>query len=177
MWNVAPEHPLRRTFAALAEHALFARLGVPDAGLADYLSELLARFTHHDEVYRLRGATGQPLTALAEMVVEAEKLPAGGRARCEYYRHIGDFALFFSGLFPEAVARNRHSKDALVSYTVQGKRGYMLAGRMEEERHHDTEAGLFRRLSERFEVCAVGLREVRAELAELKEHPQGGIVS
>jgi hypothetical protein len=48
---------------------------------------------------------------------------------------------------------------------------------MEEERHHDAEAGLFRRLSERFEVCAVGLREVRAELAELREHPQGGIVS
>jgi hypothetical protein len=177
MWNPEPNHPLRRTFAALAEHALFARLGVPDAGLADYLSELLARFTHHDAVYRLRGATGQPLTALADMVIEAEKLPAGGRARCDYYRHIGDFALFFTGLFPEAVARQRHSKDALVSYTAQGKRGYLLAGRMEEERHHDAEAELFHRLSARFEVCAVGLREVRAELAELREHPQGGIVS
>lgn len=177
MWNPPPEHPLRRTFAGVAEHAFFTRVGVADPELIDYVSALLARFVHADEVYRLRGAAGRPLTELAEMVIEAEKLPAGGRARCEYYRHIGDFALFWTGLFPEAVARHRATKDALVSYTAQGKRGYLLTSRMEEERHHDAEAGLFRRLSEQFEVCAVGLREVRAELAELSGGPApGGIV-
>jgi hypothetical protein len=170
MWTPPTEHPLRRTFAGLAEHAFFSQLGVADPPLIDYLSALLARFVHNDEVYRLRGLSGRPLTELAEMVIEAERLPAGGSARRDYYRHIGDFALFWTGLFPEAVERQRlrPCKDALVSYTAQGKRGYLLTSRLEEERHHDTEAELFLRLSEQFEVCAVGLRKVREGLDELR---------
>ena len=38
----------------------------------------------------------------------------------------------------------------MVSYTVQGKRGYLITSRMEEAEHHDEEANLFRRLSEQF---------------------------
>jgi hypothetical protein len=170
MWTPPPEHPLRRTFAGLAEHAFFSHLGVADPPLIDYLSELLARFVHNDEVYRLRGLSGRPLTELTEMVIEAERLPAGGTTQREYYRHIGDFALFWTGLFPEAVERQRSRpcKDALVSYTAQGKRGYLITSRMEEEQRHEAEAELFLRLSEQFEVCAVGLRKVREELSELR---------
>jgi hypothetical protein len=157
-------------FAGLAEHAFFSQLGVADPPLIDYLSGLLARFIHHDDVYRLRGASGRPLTELTEMVIEAERLPPGGITRRDYYRHIGDFALFWTGLFPEALERlrSRMCKDAMVSYTAQGKRGYLITSRMEEEQHHDAEAELFRRLSEQFEVCAVGLRKVREELDELR---------
>jgi hypothetical protein len=178
MWEPPPEHPLRRLFAGLAEHAFFSHLGVADPPLIDYLSGLLARFVHADDLYRLRGASGRPLTELAEMVIEAEQLPAGGRARRDYYRHIGDFALFWTGVYPEAVERlrTRAHKDAFVSYTAQGKRGYLLTSRLEEERHHDTEAGLFRRLSERFEVCALGLRKVRDEWEELRAAGPGGAI-
>jgi hypothetical protein len=163
-------------FAGLAEHAFLSHLGVADPPLIDYLSALLTRFVHNDDVYRLRGSAGRPLTELAEMVIEAERLPAGGVTRREYYRHIGDFALFWTGLYPEAIERQRvrAGKDAFVSYTAQGKRGYLITSRMEEEHHHDAEAGLFRRLSEQFEVCAVGLRKVREELNELRGMPPGG---
>lgn len=179
MWDPPPEHPLRRMFAGLAEHAFFSHLGVADPPLIDYLSALLTRFVHNDDVYRLRGASGRPLTELTDMVIEAESLPVGGRTRREYYRHIGDFALFWTGVYPEAVERlrSRVGKDALVSYTAQGKRGYLLTSRMEEEEHHDTEAELFRRLSDQFEVCAVGLRKVREELNELRATPpDGGLI-
>jgi hypothetical protein len=157
-------HPLRRMFSGLAEHAFFSHLGVADPPLTDYLSGLLTRFLHFDAVYRLRNEAGKPITELTEMVIEAEQLPAG-RTRREYYRHIGDFALFWTGLYPEVVdrQRNKHCKDAMVSYTVQGKRGYLITSRMEEAEHHDEEANLFRRLSEQFELCAVGLRKVREE--------------
>ena len=176
MWDPPLEHPLRRLFAGLAEHAFFSHLGVADPPLTDYLSGLLTRFIHHDDLYRLRGSTGRPLTELTEMVIEAERLPAGGKTRRDYYRHIGDFALFWTGVFPEAVERQRSRicKDAFVNYTVQGKRGYLLTSRIEEERHHDADADLFRRLSDQFEVCAAGLRKVREELDVLRATPPGG---
>ncbi len=34
-----------------------------------------------------------------------------------------------------------------MNYTAQGKRGYLITSRMEEEQHHDAEAELFFRLS------------------------------
>jgi hypothetical protein len=165
MWDAPEEHPLRRMFAGLAEHAFFSHLGVADAPLTDYLSSLMTRFLHFDAVYRLRNGAGKPITELTEMVLEAEYLPAGGKTRREYYRHIGDFALFWTGLYPEALdrLRSRACKDAMVNYTVQGKRGYLITSRLEEAEHHDAEAGLFRRLSDQFELCAVGLRKVREE--------------
>ena len=168
MWEPPAEHPLRRLFAGLAEHAFLSRLGVADPPLIDYLSALLSRFVHLDAVYRLRGDDGRPLTEVVDMVLEAEQLPAGGRTRREYYRHVGDFALFWTGVYPEAVnrLRSRHCKDHFVDYTVQGKRGYWITSRLDEEDHRE-EAGLFRRLSEQFEVCAIGLREVRREWEEM----------
>ena len=51
MWDPPPEHPLRRMFAGLAEHAFFSHLGVADPPLIDYLSALLTRFIHNDAVF------------------------------------------------------------------------------------------------------------------------------
>ncbi len=178
MWDPPDGHPLRRMFAGLAEHAFFSHLGVADPPLTDYLSRLLTRFLHFYAVYRLRNRSGAPITELTEMVVEAEQLPAGGRTRREYFRHIGDFALFWTGLYPEAVERlrRRACKDAMVSYTAQGKRGYLITSRLEEEQQHYEEASLFRRLSDQFELCAVGLRKVREEWEHQTDPPGGGLV-
>lgn len=105
MWDAPEGHLLQRMFAGLAEHAFFSHLGVADPPLTDYLSTLLTRFLRFDAIYRLRNGAGEPITELADMVLEAEYLPAGGRTRREYYRHIGDFALFWTGVYPEAVDR------------------------------------------------------------------------
>lgn len=176
MWEPPAEHPLRRLFAGLTEHAFLAHLGVADPPLVDYVSGLLSRFVHADGVYRLRAGGGRPLTELAAMAAEADGLPAG-RTRREYFRHIGDFALFWTGVYPEALNRpGGRRRDEVVDYTIQGKRGYLLTSVLDEERHCE-EAGLFRRLSDQFEVCAVGLREVRREWEELrKDPPPGGLI-
>lgn len=169
MWEPPAEHPLRRLFAGLTEHAFFSHLGVTDPPVIDYLSSLLSRFVHADGVYRLRGGHGQPLTELTAMVLEASALPDGPTRR-EYYRHVGDFALFWTGVYPEALDRMRpkHCKDHLVDYTVQGKRGYLLASRAGDERFPD-ESAVLRRLSQQFEICALGLREVRREWEHLSD--------
>lgn len=172
MWTTPADHPLRRLFAGITEHAFITSLGVADPPLVDYLSDLLSRFIHVDGVFRLRDGHGRPIQELTTMAIEAERLPPEGRTRREYHRHIGDFALYWSGLFPEQVNRLQHRpcKDHLVSFAVLGKRSYRIASECEAEKFPD-EAQVLRRLGDEFELCAVGLHEVRREWDEIAKHP------
>ena len=164
MWYFNPDHPLRRLFAGLTEHTFMNTLGVGDPRLIDYLAILLSRFVHMDAFYRLRDVQGRRLEEVADMLIEAEALPPQGRTRREYYRHIGDFTLFWTGVYPESLNRLRSAlrKDHLIDYTEHGKRSYYLASTFEEDPYRE-EAPVLRRLSEEFELCAYGLNQVRRE--------------
>ncbi len=164
MWYFNPEHPLRRLFAGLTEHTFQTTLGVADPGLVDYLAVLLSRFVHLDAIYRLRGAQGKRLEEVAEMMLEAEALPPEGRTRREIHRHIGDFTLFWTGVYPEALRRLQSvlSKDHFIDYCEQGKRSYFIASTFEDDAYRH-EVPVLRRLSEEFELCAYGLNQVRRE--------------
>src|SRR3954466_8655457 len=96
MWYYNANHPLRRLFAGVTEQTFMSTLGITDTQLIDYLSVLLSRFTHMDVVHRLRDAQGQQLQTVVDMLLEAEAMPAEGRSRREYFRHIGDFTLFWT---------------------------------------------------------------------------------
>jgi hypothetical protein len=61
-------------------------------------------------------------------------------------------------------------KDHLVNFTAVGKRSYFIASTFDGEAYQD-EAAVLRRLSEQFELCAYGLREVRREWEELATQP------
>jgi hypothetical protein len=163
MWSPAPDHPLRRLFAGLTEQTFITTLGVADPLLTDYLSALLSRFIHVDALYRLRNASGKRLEEVAEMMIEAEALPEGPTRR-EVHRHIGDFALFWTGVYPEALARLRSAlcKDHFIDYCTQGKRSYYIASTFADDPYRE-EAPVLRRLSEDFELCAYGLRQVRSQ--------------
>jgi hypothetical protein len=164
MWSPQPSHPLRRLFAGLTEHAFIETLGVADPPLTDYLSGLLSRFIHMDALYRLKDAAGKKLEEVVDMVAEAEAMPPEGRTRREIHRQIGDFALFWTGVYPEALKKLRsvYSKDHFVDYCAQGKRSYFIASTFEGEDYRE-EAPVLRRLSEAFELCAYGLTQVRRE--------------
>src|SRR5262245_54396978 len=115
---VPANHPLRRLFAGYAEHTFVGVLGVGDPPVIDYLAELLSRFIHREDVYRLRGEGGRRLEEVADMMLQAEGLPAAGRTRREVFRHIGDFTLFWTGVYPEALERmrSRMTKDFFIDY-------------------------------------------------------------
>ena len=151
------DHPLRRLFAGYTEQTFINTLGVGDPRLIDYLSEMLSRFIHLDAVYRLRNAQGRRLEEVAEMVIEAEGLPPEGRTRRELYRHIGDFTLFWTGVYPEMVSRLRSalSRDHFIDYCEQGKRSYYIASTFEDDAYRE-EAPVLRRLQRGFR--AVRLR-------------------
>jgi hypothetical protein len=164
MWYYDPDHPLRRMFAGLTEQTFMDRLGVGDPHLVDYIALLLTRFVHIDTIHRLRNAEGKRLEEVADMLFEAEDLPEAGRTRREFYRHIGDFTLFWTGVYPEALKRLRSAltKDHFIDYCEQGKRSYYIASTFEDEPYRQ-EAPILRRLSAQFEMCAYGLNQVRRE--------------
>ena len=87
------------------------------------------------------------------MVIEAEGMPPAGRTRREVHRHIGDFTLFWTGVYPEAVSRLRSvlSRDFFIDYCEQGKRSYYIASTFEDDAYRE-EAPVLRRLSEDFEL-------------------------
>lgn len=164
MWHYNAEHPVRRYFSGLTEHAFIESVGLADPPLIDYLSILLSRFTHMDAIYKLRSTAGQRLEEVADILMEVEELPPEGRTSREMHRHIGDFTLFWTGVFPEALKRLRSSmhKDHFIDYCEQGKRSYRIASTFEDEPFKE-ESSVLRRLSDQFELCAYGLTQVRRE--------------
>lgn len=162
------EGSLRRLFAAMTEHTFHVDLKIADPNLIDYLVDLLVRFVKTDSIFRVRDTTGRRLEEVAEMLIEAEQRQANPRR--EIYRHIGDFTLFWSGVFPEALERMQSSdrKDSLIDYCEQGKRSYFIASTFDEE-PYDSEAPVLRRLSREFELCSYGLGRVRQEWEKVPE--------
>lgn len=164
MWHYSPDHPLRQYFSGVTEQTFMTDLGVADPPLVDYLSDLLSRFVHVDAIYKLRSSAGRRLEEVAQMLMEAEAMPPEGRTNRELHRHIGDFTLFWTGVYPEMLKRlcSPMSKDHFIDYCEQGKRSYYIASTFEEEPYRE-ESPILRRLSERFELCAFGLTKVRHE--------------
>ena len=152
---------LRRYFSGVAEHTFQTKLGVADPPLVDYLSDLLVRFVRNDMMYRVRTLAGRPIHEVADMVGEADHRI--GPAKRDVHRHIGDFTLFWSGVYPEALDKMRgpSKRDHLVDYCSQGKRAYWIASTIETDKKPTGD--VLERLSESFEMCAYGLREVRKQ--------------
>lgn len=164
MRNDFPSSALERYFSGLTEFTFQTRLGVADPSLTDYLSQLLIAFLRNDTLYSVRDGEGRRLARIGEMLGEAERRM--GSARREVHRHIGDFALFWVGLFPEALRLRdgQPDEDRYEDYCSHGKRAYYLASEIETDR--DPPGDVLERLSCEFEMCAYGLREVRREWEE-----------
>ena len=154
--------PIYRYFAGLAENTFQTQLGIADPSLVDYVSDLLIRFVRSDAVHRIRSVTGRPLMSVGEMAAEATARM--GTARREIHRHIGDFTLFWAGVYPEALRRRGNDLDLqFEAYCSHGKRSYLIASTIKTDNEEAIPGCVLEQLSESFELCAYGLREVRRE--------------
>ncbi|MFQ5876917.1 MAG: hypothetical protein ACE5JH_04385 [Acidobacteriota bacterium] len=172
MARISEQHPLRLLFGTLCRKNIAGVLGLGRPELATYVSDVLVRFVHVDEIRRLRDAAGRPLEDVGEMLLEAERssrqpilLPER-----EIRRHIGDFTLFFLGMFPEWVARHASTRlrGVYVDWSAEGKRSYRIVSEYRAV-PFEGEAPLFAALADSFDFCVVGLNLVRDDLRQLTD--------
>jgi hypothetical protein len=160
---IRPEDSLRRFFAQMIRRHVAG-----DPMVADYISGLLAEFAHVDSLYRIRNSKGRRLEDVGEMLLESNPLLEArsfDRER-QVRKHIGDYTLFLSGVFPEYVAalpRRGLRLDSMIDYVRAGKESYRVVAAFDvfEYRH---EAPLFRKLADSFEFCVYGLNQMKREL-------------
>ena len=165
--RIGPHHPLRRYFNVLTERSFYEQLGWPDDGVIRYVADLLADFSDANHSYMFQEGSGQRVARLAEMLAVAEFGLSGVPER-DAYRHIGDFTLFMTGLFPEHLAHlktqvSSAGSDFLLDYVKVGKRSYRIVAELPNDGDEDT-SPLFHKLSRHFELCVAGLGWVREDL-------------
>jgi hypothetical protein len=164
--TIPESHPLHRLFRGLTESTFMADLGIGDPPLVGYVAGLLASFVPSQAIWRIRDRNGQAIAEVTRMVAEAESA-ADEAWRGEYHRHVGDYTLFWTGVYPEALTKlqSAQSPDCLISYQQQGKRSYYLASTLPGA---DERRTVLRRLSDQFELCAFGLSRVRREWEKIE---------
>src|SRR5437899_2295955 len=128
-----------------------------------------------DELFKVRDASGRPLTDVGEMLMESDPIygpaPSFDRER-QVRKHIGDFTLFFTGMFPESINNLRLRRQRLenfVDWMKAGKESYYIVSKFEHFEYAKV-APLFANLSAHFEQCVFGLNQVKNELQEM-QHP------
>lgn len=147
---IPERHPLRRLFRTLTATS-FEQVGLPDPDLMDYVSGVLLDFVHIDNMYRVRDAKGRRLEYLFDMQLASQQGDAA-HAR-ETQKHLGDYALFIVGMFPESLSRRRRSVSPSY-YVAQGKQAYTTVSHIDGPR---PSAALFRKLAAHFETCVQAL--------------------
>jgi hypothetical protein len=160
---VAPDHPLRRLFSGLVENAFCAEVGMCDPTLTAYVTDLLVDFTRSDRLLVVEHGKGKRLDQLAAMMIVHDPQPAATQIERDrrVYRNIGDYTLFWAGVYPEQLKRAvRDPADVLVDYVAQGKKSYAIVSKLADD-NAAPPPSLFRHLSEDFETCLHGLGLVR----------------
>jgi len=126
---------------------------------------MLMRFLNNDGIYDIRNAQGRRVESVTEMVAEADvRLNADSFDReREVHKHIGDFLLFWSGVFPEFLQylKAPTSRDTILDIVEQGRFSYHVASTFEHPPFQE-EAVTFKKLSAHFVEYQYGLRLVRA---------------
>ena len=164
---VPAEHPLRQLFHELVTNT-YEQIGIFDRELESYVSGLLVDFSNSERLYPVLDAHGRPLREVGEMLIASD--PVHGTASSfdaerEIRKHIGDYTLFLTGMYPESMHLWRsRQRESFVEMVRTGKESYYIVSKFDLFEYAN-EAALFARLSKQFERCCYGLTLVREELS------------
>jgi hypothetical protein len=173
MAEISDRHPLRQLLSEKIAQQFGHKVGLRDEEIWDYLANLLTEFCDTRSLYALKNAQGRTLDDVGEMLLESDPVfgdaPSFDRER-QVRKHIGDFTLFFSGMFPESINRfrlRRQRLENLIDWVHAGKESYFIVSRFDQMEYRKV-APMFGRLSEQFETCVFGLNLVRQELTAMQ---------
>lgn len=166
----AQAHPLEPFFQQAVRNSYEGKLGLNDPDVTGYVARLLCEFSQADKLYKVRDAMGHPIEELEAMLLAAD--PVNGTAESfdverSLRKYIGDYALFVTGMYPEAMVpgkRRRGAHPSLGDLIRAGKESYYIVSQFNLF-EYEREAPLFSRLSDWFERCILGLTLVRDELS------------
>jgi hypothetical protein len=171
---VSESNPLHQFFTAMVEHN-YDEIGVRSVEVQIYVATLLTEFCEAENLYKIKSVDGRALCDVGEMLLESDPVygtaPSFDRER-QVRKHIGDYALFYTGMFPESLnaQRLRRSRmESLVDFVKAGKESYYIVSKFEHFEYAKV-APLFRRMSQEFEQLVYGLNQVKNELEEM-QHP------
>ncbi|MBZ5681475.1 MAG: hypothetical protein LAO24_15350 [Acidobacteriia bacterium] len=172
---IPESHPLQELFQGLVGRHYAEEIGIRDPQIVAYVSHLLAEFCEAEQMFKIRDAADRPLADVGEMLLESDPVygpaPSFDRER-QVRKHIGDYTLFFTGMFPESINRFRlrHQRlESFVDWMKAGKESYYIVSKFEHFEYAKV-APLFAMLSKNFEGCVYGLNMVKNELQEM-QHP------
>jgi len=171
----AETHPLEKLFVELVGRHFAQELAIHDTQVVGYVAHLLTDFCDAEQLHKIRNAAGRPLNDVGEMLLESDPVygpaPSFDRER-QVRKHIGDYTLFFAGMFPESINHYRLRRQRIenfVEWMKAGKESYYIVSKFEYFEYAKV-APIFAQLSRRFEECVYGLNLVRTEL-DVMQHP------
>jgi hypothetical protein len=166
-------HPLEQLFVDLVGRHYAEEIGIRDPQIISYVAHLLAEFCDAEQLYKIRSSAGKPLNDVGEMLLESDPVygpaPSFDRER-QVRKHIGDYTLFFAGMFPESINHYRLRRQRLenfVEWMKAGKESYYIVSKFEYFEYAKV-APLFAQLSSKFEECVFGLNRVKNELVDMQ---------
>jgi hypothetical protein len=172
---IRESNPLQQLFVELVGRHYAEEIGLRDPQIVSYVAHLLAEFCEIEQLYNIRNGAGRTLTDVGEMMMESNPVfgpaPSFDRER-QVRKHIGDYTLFFTGMFPESINQlrlRRNRLDNFLDWMKAGKESYYIVSKFDCFEYTKV-APLFASLSSNFEQCVYGLNRVKNELQEM-QHP------
>ena len=118
--------PAPLVFYVMVRHALLQR-EIHDRQLADYTAAVLLEFALAGRAHRVDGGEGEPFHYLADILVALEC--ARGEREFLLRVHLGNFALWLGGVFPDFITHRvqRRGAPPLSYYDAMGAAGFRMA--------------------------------------------------
>jgi hypothetical protein len=157
-------HPraMRASFTLFAyvmiRHAL-RRAGEGDRGLADYVTSIVVHFGFRDRAHRVAPADDEVYDAIYKLCEDLNDPDA--RRAFLVQTHLGNYALWLSGLFPDYIEQRRWRRGGpdLDYYEEMGRKGFQLAADHRIAEQHGL-TSLYASAADRFSVIRAALNGV-----------------
>lgn len=148
-----------KLFWYVAVRRALRRVGEEDRALADYVAAILLHFGARGRAERISNSDDQVFNTLAELMGEVDTPDA--RRSFLVRQHLGNFALWSSGMFPDAIEHKRWRRGGpdLDYFEEMGRRGFTLAAEHRLAQEHGLDA-LLRVAASRFAALRCALNEV-----------------